>query len=140
MKKRKSRPPVIIIFFVILARSGSAILFPTGWGGVSLEKIDKNKRGTPLWEQNKSLTANPNKHEHTVSRRQTTCVRVGKTRPFLLCARVLSKAHILYSFRRATSARGACVFILVFSNCDATLLSRAHTPNVKAKKLLRVYF
>ena len=54
--------------------------------------------------------------EHTVSRRQTTCEREGKTRPFLLCERVPSKTHILYSFRRATSARGACVFILVFSS------------------------
>ena len=90
--------------------------------------------------QKKTLRADPKTWTHFFSSRQITCVREGKSRPFLLCARVLSKTRILSSFRRATSARGACVFILVFSNCDATLLSRAHTPNVKAKKLLRVNF
>ena len=125
--------------FESLARSGSAILFPKGWGwGGVLGK--KSKEGRPPLGTKQKPSCRSKQSEHTVSRRQTTCVREGKTSPFLLCARVLSKAHILYYFRRATSARGACVFILVFSNCDATLLSRAHTPNVKAKKLLRVNF
>jgi hypothetical protein len=123
--KHKKRLARFVTFFVILARSESAIILPKEgpW--------KKNKRGIPPFPCR-------SKREHTVSRRQTTCEREGKTRPFLLCERVPSKTHILYSFRRATSARGACVFILVFSNDDATFSSQAHVPNVKAKKFLRV--
>ena len=97
-KKRLAR---FVTFFVILARSGSAIILPKEgpW--------KKNKRGIPPFPCR-------SKREHTVWRHQTTCEREGKTRPLLLCARVLSKAHILYYFRRATSARGARVYFGLF--------------------------